>query len=197
MISIATLTSPALLAQTLDDVFDDGVQVDARNIIRTNLIAIYRGEPTLSYERLLNNQRAGLEVGLGLGMGKFRQGLLIDLLGPLEYDLSDAQTNSIFVNARFYDNGINRTGYFFKLGLRNQGFQFDDPAYNSFRYTDLLAGGGLHLLTFDRVTIDVFGDLLYRFMGENALTEIQKRDPYRMEGFDILVQLGLEVGFLF
>lgn len=195
---IVTLLTSPLSAQTLEDVFDDGVQASARNVVRTNFAAFYRKEATLSYERLTRNQMYGLEAGFGVGLGGFRPDPITKLFGTPEYDLTDAASvNSLFLNGRMYKNGFSRTSYFFKLGIRSQGFRYEDPAYNSFRFTDLVMGAGLHLLAFDRVTVDPYFDGGFRFMGENAMTELQKRDPSLIIGFEILYQLGLEVGYLF
>ncbi len=189
---------PELSAQTLAEVFDDGQATTASNILRTDLASLYRGEATLSYERLFGQKQFGLEGGVGLRVGENRHGPLNELIGGPGYDLSDASgSNSAFVKFRMYSGSIYFPCYVFLLGMRSQGFSFDRPNTNDFRFTEVSTAGGLHLLAFDQVTVDAYGDVIYRFMGDRALAEVEKLTHDQGSKFDILFRLGLEVGFLF
>jgi hypothetical protein len=194
---LAGLFSVSLSAQSLEDVFDDGVRSSARNVIRTDLFSLYRKQATLSYERLFGSeQRFGVEVGGGYG--KYRRGIITELIGEREYDLSDAsRTNSVFLNGRIYTQGIHETGYLFVFGVRSYGFDFDSPDYNAFRVTDVTLSWGLHFLALERFVIEPQFDIIYRSFGDEALAELQKRDPSLDLEFGIEFQLGFEVGYLF
>jgi hypothetical protein len=167
-------------------------------VIRTDLASLYRGEATLSYERLFAQQMLGIEGGFGIDVGEYSPGYLADQMEIMEYDLSGASsTNSVFLDFRFYGRTIQRSGYLFTLGFRNQGFNYESADINTFRLTDVSTHGGLHLLLFNRVVLDATGGVVFRFMSDTAFGEIQKMNPNLLFSSEIFFRLGLSAGYLF
>lgn len=190
--------STMLSAQTLDDVFDDGGAALSEDVVKFNLVGLYRGEAVVSYERLLADQQFGVEVGLGLNLGYYRQDFLSEYMSSFNYDLAGVSGgNSLHLGGRYYRRPIHRNTWSIALQLSNRSFTFEDPDREAYRVTDLGFGGGYVLMFGSHITVDLLYLVSFRLYSDEARRDLEPISSDDTSLSWAIPTLDLRIGYAF